>query len=455
MSERVVIGRRVIISIALLVMAASRPCAADNPKPTGVAAAETRVVKLLGTSSEFAGNVSTTYIFVAPADGGPPAKMVLTDDVRRKISSLYAERGELITITVKSGSLGSDIVTSAVPFDGPKGLKSIKAFVFEGMGESKVGAQTYTVAKLSRLGQHREAIIPSRPVAGQKPAPDPVLIERLGKIKQGDVIEIEIAAGPAKGTFTLTDVDIYRDPQIGDFVKLETIKEGVKSFPAVALNLDDSPKVLALPAAASNSSAAAIGALARKLKPGYAVRFVARDDVARPTLREMRLDGEIQPTSDKNYQLVSTYVRVYFSGAWPDTYVYFYPGSNRPSDQLLERGVSRVISFKGDADRVKLNAAQTTQLRTAYDTRLNREDVTVKPAERTQWANAYNSWLNARDDAARTRSEQDMLWAAQELSMRWKRDIESKYTIMRSILTSEQLDEVLKLGKRATPSPAD
>ena len=114
MSERVLTGRRVIVWIASIVLATSRLHAADNAKPTGGGAAgvETRVVKLLGTSSEFAGNVSTAYVFVAPADGGPAAKMVLTDEVRRKMSSLYAERGELITITVKSGSLGSDIVSS-------------------------------------------------------------------------------------------------------------------------------------------------------------------------------------------------------------------------------------------------------------------------------------------------------------------------------------------------------
>src|SRR3954449_13590685 len=94
MSERILTGRRIVIWIVSIMLATSQLHAAENPKPTG-GGVETRVVKLLGTSSEFAGNVSTTYMFVAPADGGPAAKMVLTDEVRRKMSSLYAERGEL------------------------------------------------------------------------------------------------------------------------------------------------------------------------------------------------------------------------------------------------------------------------------------------------------------------------------------------------------------------------
>lgn len=460
MSERVVVaGHGFTLHLIVLIMTFALPArAADTPRP---AAGENRIVKLLAISTGYSAAGTTTYLQVAPADGGAPTKMVVTEDARKKLGPLYNQRGELISITVRpAGGVGSDVVTAAAPFDGPKAFKSPRAFTFEGLSEQKVGVQTFTTAKLSRLGQTREVFIPNRTAPGQKPAPDPTLLDRLKNTRQGDVIEIDVAPGPSRGAFTLTDVDAYREPQVADFVKLETIKEGTKSYPAVTLNVDDQSKTFALPAPAPgvplSPAAAAVQTLAKKLKPGYAVRFIARDDGPRPTLRELRIDGEMQGSTDNDYNLVSTYVRVHFSGRPPDPYVYFYPATSRPNDLDLDRGVSRVLFSGVESGRLKINKAQLQQLKAAHATRPDTQDVTVTPGEKMQWTKAYNAWHNATDDATRTRVEQDMLWAAQELSQRWKKEIESKYTILRSILTPEQLEEVMKLGKKyGTSTTAD
>src|SRR5688500_19219410 len=77
------------------------PVLAAAPKPT--AGTTQKVVKFLGTTSEFAGGVSSLYLLVAPADGGAPVKLILTEEARRKIITVAAERGDLVSITVKTG----------------------------------------------------------------------------------------------------------------------------------------------------------------------------------------------------------------------------------------------------------------------------------------------------------------------------------------------------------------
>src|SRR5207248_3199848 len=101
-----------------------------------------------------------------------------------------------------------------------------------------------------------------------------------------------------RGTPTLLDIDVYREPQLGEFVKLDTIKEGGKSLPGIVMNVDDTPQTLALPAAAPGApltpAQSAAVALVRKLKPGSYVRFTARDAAGHSTLRDVKLDGVMQ-----------------------------------------------------------------------------------------------------------------------------------------------------------------
>src|SRR5260221_14466781 len=122
-----------MITLFILPLAA-RGRAAD---PTKAPDAVQHTVKLITSTSEN----SAQYILVTPPEGGAAIKLLLTGDARNKYSSLFMLRGELIDITVKPGGQATDMVTAVSKFSGPRELKSPKAFVFDGMGEQKVGQQ--------------------------------------------------------------------------------------------------------------------------------------------------------------------------------------------------------------------------------------------------------------------------------------------------------------------------
>ncbi|MDB5319888.1 MAG: hypothetical protein JWN40_1519 [Phycisphaerales bacterium] len=435
--------RLIAVTLILITVASqTRLRAADAPETVQ------RTVKLISTMSE---GVNAQYIYVAPPEGGASVKLLVSGDAKKKYASLFTLRGELINVTVKAGGQATDMVTAIDKFDGPREMKSPKAHIFEGTDEKKVGLQTMTVAKLTRFGQTKEAAIPNRPVPGGKPAPDPVLIERLKNIKTGDVVEVELTPGSARGSFTLVDVDTFREPQVGEFVKLDTIKEGTRSIPAIVLTVLDEPQTIALPASSSaRPNDAAAVALARKLRPGNYVRFTARDDAGHTTLRDLRIDGSMEPTYRGQYEFVSTFIRVHYYVYGADIEVYFYPRAGRPDDQLIEKGLRYALSNSSDANRVGLKPDQVDQFKKILEARLeagDSDDLMVR--EKMKWSKAYKAWNAARDDAERAKIEEQMAFAAQDISGHWRKDIESKFTILKTLLDTTQLEEVRKLGKKS------
>jgi hypothetical protein len=400
------------------------------------------------------------YVVVTPAEGGVPVKLMVADDVRRKLGSLGGQLGELVTITFNSGSAaGTEIVTAVVPFDGPKELKRPQAFIFDGMGQQKIGVQTFTAARLSKFGQTREAVVPNRIASeGGKAQPDAELVERLRGFAAGDVVEVELTPGPGRGTFTLVDIDAVREPQVGEFVKLTSVKDLFeKVTPAVVIEVNAQEVTYTLPAqapgAAASPNAAAMAALAKRLKPGFAVRFVARPVEGKPAmLRALGVDGDVTPTSEKHLELVSTFVRVemYEDDRTKSVNVDYRPGSGRGEDRYLERGVARAIESDAEIARLKLSPERAKQLSAVLDESSMR---TERPAaqEQAQWVSGYRTWMASRDDAARLKIEQDLLWAGQELSLRGKKEMIGRYTLLRSLLTPEQLEEVIKLGQENGP----
>jgi hypothetical protein len=436
--------------IAITFIALTIPSrAADQTKPPDTAS---HTVKLVATTSD----AGAQYILVSPPEGGASVKLLLSGDAKKKYSSLFTLRGELINVTVKpGGGQSTDMCTAIEKFDGPREMKFPKAYIFEGTSEQKVGQQMMTVAKFTRFNQTKEAAIPNRPVPGGKPAPDPVLIERLKNIKTGDVVEAELTAGP-RGSFTLVDVDIFREPQVGEFVKLDTIKEGTRSVPAMVLNVLDEPQTIALPSGtAMRPTDAAAVSLARRLKSGTYVRFTARDDNGRPTLRDLRVDGAMEGTYSGRYEFVSTFIRIQYYIYGADIDVYFYPRAGRPDDQIIEKGLRYALYNSSDARKVGLDPDKVDQFKKILETRLesnDSDDLMVR--EKMQWVKAYKAWNNARDDTERARIEEQMAFAAQDMSGRWRKDIEGKFTILKSLLDPKQLEEVRKLGKKS-PSFAE
>ena len=453
--------------------------AADTPRPTASPTTQ-RVVKLISTSGDdrtpFGGRgfgrgpgggrnnppananqPTVPYMVVTPPEGGQPVKLLVTDEYKRKLPSLEGERGNLITITIKVGSLGSELVTGATAFDGPKELKRDNVFIYDGIGQEKMGVQMFTSAKLSKFGQSRVVLVSNRPsFEGAKPQPDPALISSLNALTIGDAVEVEVVPGPARNSFYLVDIGAPREPLIGAFVKLTSLKDSAnKTVAGIVLDVDGEEKSFALPAqnpaSTSNALATAVNMTAHSLKPGYSVRFNVRQAEGQlPTVRSMRLDGSIEPVNEKYFSVISTYVKVEFSDNFfsrdKEPNVDYKRGSNNEEDHFLERGVSRVLESDKEIERIKLTEDQTKQLNAAMDAKAGRNPKPT-PVEKSQWIAGYNAWLNAQDEASRTRIEQELLRAGQELSGRWEKETREKLHSIRKILTAEQLEEVRKLGE--------
>jgi hypothetical protein len=284
----------------------------------------------------------------------------------------------------------------------------------------------------------------------------------LNGLTVGDVVEVEIAPGPGRNSFYLIDIAPPQEPLIGAFVKLTSLKDKAnKTVAAIVLDVDGKETSYALPAqvpaSPANTLAAAVNATARSLKPGYAVRFSVRQYEGHlPTVRAMHLDGSIEPVNEKYISVISTYVRVEFSQNFfsrdKELNVDYRPGSTSEEDQVLERGVSRVLESDKESERIRLSDDQTKQLTAAMDAK---RGTNVKPTalERSQWVAGYNAWMAAQDEAARTRIEQELLRAGQELSGRWRKESQEKDRSIRKILTPEQLEEVRKLGEKKQMPP--
>src|SRR6478672_5894324 len=85
--------------------------AADTPKPPDTVQ---RTVKLVTTTSD----AGAQYILVSPPEGGASVKLLLSGDAKKKYSSLFTLRGELINVTVKPGGQATDMCTAIDKFDG-------------------------------------------------------------------------------------------------------------------------------------------------------------------------------------------------------------------------------------------------------------------------------------------------------------------------------------------------
>jgi hypothetical protein len=445
--------RTIPIALAIFaLLAAPIVTRAADPAKAGAANADKvdRTVKIAAAFVE--GRVQ--YAFVTPAEGGPNLRLALVGDAQKEYLAMLKGRGELFNVTIKpGGGDGTDLCTAIAPFDGPKGLKSPKAWIFDGRGEHKIGVQMPETVKLKRFGHAQEAVIPNKAVpGGGKPAPDPVLMDRLKSLKPGDCVEVELQAGP-RGTPALLDIDIYREPQLAEFVKLDTIKEGGKSFPAIVLNVDEMPQTLALPSAAAGSALtpaqSAVVSMVRKLKPGCYVQFTSRDVAGRPTLRDLRLDASMHPTGAQGYELLSTFVRIRWRLYGTDADLYFSPRSARPEDQVLHNGLQWAIN-NNETGRIGLDDQRVKQITELLDKRIPVIEGASLPAkEKIQWVNACRAWAAARDDAERAQIEQQLAFAALDISVRIKKDVDYKYTMLRSMLDDKQLEQVKEFGKRS------
>jgi hypothetical protein len=421
---------------------------AAGPLAGGTPATQ-RTVKLITATVEG----TATYIWVTPAEGGPPVKLLLAGDTQKKYGMLLDHLDELLDVTVKPGGQATDMVTSLSAFKGPAGLKSPSAYLFDGLTERKVGTLSQEVVKLSRFGPTKEAVIQNRPGPGGKPAPDPVLIDRIKGLKNGDCVEVELAPGVGRDAFRLLDIDVYREPVYGEFVKADNVKVGTRPTPAIVLNVADEEKTFLVPSRLPLTPAEqGIVTLARKLQPGNGLLFTSREEGDQSTLVSLRVDGtmRIAHRGMVEYQFDSTFTMVEFYKTGTGTSVYFNPRRlGRPVDTTIEFGLRKVLWNSPNGGFLNLKPADVKKLKNLVnDNPQYRLPEDVRVRESARWSNAYAAWQNARDDATRARIEQEMALAAQDLAKPWQEEADTRLALLKSYLNDQQLAEIRKLGKR-------
>lgn len=460
-----------LVAVCACVLFAGRCLAQASPSPK----ANQRVVKLVSTSEDMrfggfgrgfgrgpggpgvpggGGGDNDAYIVVAPPEGGKPVRLNVTAEYRRRLGSLGGERGELVTIT-----LAGEQVSGVTKFEGPRELKNPNTYVFDGLAQKTIAGAARPTVKLSRFGNTLEALVPVRPgLEGMQPQPDEAMMERIKGLAQGAAVQVELGPTPiaaAKNMPTLVDISIPQTPRGADFLKLSTIKDDAgKPLQAIVLEIDGAQETFALPAATPQTpspAAAAITATARRLKPGYGVHFATTDGKI-PVLRDLKLDGHVEAAGEKSLHIRSTYLRVEvsenrFSRGGDGMDVNYRPGVDRTEDEVLTRGVAKVLESDQEISRLKVTPEQVRFLTSAADSLGRRRDERPTPTERQQWITAYRAWFNAANDAARLKVEQEMIAAAQELSLRLRKDYQDALFLMRTTLNSEQLPAVKELGK--------
>jgi len=421
--------------------------AADSPGKAS-ASGQPQTVRLVSVTSEG----GSEYIFVSAPEGGQPIKVMLTGEAKKKYSALYQHRDELIDITVKSGGQATDMVTSLASFKGPAGMRSPRAYVFEGLSERKLGTQSQAVVKLSRFGQTKEAVISNRPGPGGKSGPDAVLLERVKGLKQGDCVEVELGPGGGRESFKLLDIDVYREPVLAEFVKAATVKVGTRPMPAIVLNVADEEKTLLLPSRLPLSPGEqAIVTLSKRLKPGYCVLFTAREEGDHSTLVSLCVDGRLRMGVGRNgEEFESTFMSVQFYDDGAETNVYFEPRRyGRPDDTKIEMGLRKALWNNSSAGRLNLKPEQVERLKKIVNDNPQfrlAEDAQVR--ERPMWLKAYQAWQNARNSAERGRIEQEMALAAQALGRPWKEEADGRAAMLKSFLDEKQLAQVREIGRK-------
>jgi len=165
--------------------------------------------------------------------------------------------------------------------------------VYEGTFTKKEGEQDLTLLTLTKFGHVIDAMIPMKKAEGGKTlAPDPVLAQRAGAFKKGDVVEAELRPGPGGSEYmTLANIDAYKAPEQAKLEKIgETEIDGQK-YPTAELNQDG--KSLSLPVTGKMQGKKLIpdpkvlGAV-KSLRPGTEVTFRTRDEDGKTWLRDIQ-----------------------------------------------------------------------------------------------------------------------------------------------------------------------
>lgn len=475
----------VTVSWALLALGVSADTADPKaPKPV--------LVRLISTSADGFGGFGgfgggggrserNPWVVVAPIEAGKPTRLPVPEAYAKRLEPFANNRGQLVFVTVAPVAINGatvEAVTEINRYDGDAAIANPGIYQFDGLTTAADGKSA--TVKLSKAGPARTIPVVTRPAAaGAPPQPDPQVIARLQKLSAGALVEATLTAGKAP---TLIDAYPYTQPTTGEFVKLLPLKSG-QNKSAIVLQVGKELKAYALPTPATgpgvstqaNASITAVNTLSKRLKPGNGVSLWlhdAPDASAAPTatpatspsvdpvlsgvIREMRYAGRVELTGEKSVDVHSTYVRVEidegragfgrggFGGGGGGIEVDYNLQDANADRAALFRGIERILQSVDDALKLNIVFEQADALNSAIKPTRSRRPT---GQEQAAWITAQKAYLTATTEDARRKVEQDMIVAAQELSLRIRQDYVTAETAARSILKPGQADGLIKLGE--------
>ena len=240
---------------------------------------------------------------VEPIDGGRPVELIVPNtgwgdmkndkydpipQVAQNVRNM--KRGDVIKIEVEqpTHAQGRPLVKEAKRYTLKPGEGEPNTYVFKSNFRKEEGRSNFMAVVLSRFDEQTTVAVQQRRDKEGDMVSDPAILDLLGKLKAGELVEAEIKEGGR--TPVLMGLERYAPPRNGKFVKLtEAEIEGQKA-PAVELTAEGKavnavvagklqgkrwtpdPKVLAA---------------AKKLKQDTDVVFRAREDGGRLWLKEI------------------------------------------------------------------------------------------------------------------------------------------------------------------------
>jgi hypothetical protein len=157
-------------------------------------------------------------------------------------------------------------------------------YVFDNSYTQSEGGQEYHFVVLTKMAMYIDGVLPNVKDASRKMAPDPALVERLGKLKKGDVVEATLA--PAGKYALVKELDVYTPPVEGTMGKVATAEEDGKKVQVVEIDSKQYP-VAGKTVGDKFTPDARILAAAQRIRPGTAVLFRTREENGKTYLKSI------------------------------------------------------------------------------------------------------------------------------------------------------------------------
>jgi hypothetical protein len=241
---------------------------------------------------------------VEPIDGGRPVELIVPnrgwDDpkngkydpipqVAENVRNL--KRGDVIKIEVEhpTQQQGRPLVREAKRYTVKPGEGEPNTYVFKSNFRNKEGRSNFMAVVLSRFDEQTTVAVQQHRDKEGDMVSDPAILELLGKLKGGELVEAEIKDGGGR-TPMLTSLERYAPRQNGKFLKMTEVDVDGQKAPAVELQREGKPVTTTISGKLQGkrwTPDPRILSAARKLKPDTDVTFRARDDDGRLILKDI------------------------------------------------------------------------------------------------------------------------------------------------------------------------